>query len=87
MSSIRSEKGKSFDLHILFCHDLEYAVEPSFCLDFFNSRCFFMCSMAGLFKGRNMQRHCSDGLVSFQVEGSRFILKHGQLLPAVMAGI
>lgn len=43
--------------------------------------------MAGLFKGRDMQHHFSDGLVCLQVEGSRFILNYKQLFPAVMAGI
>lgn len=47
------EKRGSFDLHIVFCHELEFAGDPSSCLDFFNSRCFIRCSMAGLFKGRN----------------------------------
>lgn len=34
-----------------------------------------------------MQHHSPDGLACLQVEGSRFILKYGQLFPAVMAGI
>lgn len=87
VSSIRSERGGSVYWHILFWQELEFSGDPSSCLDFFNSRCLFRCSVAGLFQGRNMQHHSPDGLACLQVEGSRFILKYGQLFPAVMAGI